>query len=168
MGKKEEKKYIRFVKQIWACLGRLRVRKFSSKFSKKLYNNWVHIVLLALRQRMDKSYREFCDIIGVCTEILDLLGIAKAPHFSTLQKVAKRLRISFLEKVMAGFILFTMTVYVRLGIDSTGLQPTRASAHYVQVLKKDKKSRRKVKNHIKLTTLIDLDKQLIISQKIRR
>lgn len=69
---------------------------------------------------------------------------------------------------MPGFIFFTMAVHVRLGIDSTGLQPTRASAHYVQVLKKDKKSRRRVKKYIKLTTLVELGKQIIISQKIRR
>jgi len=117
---------------------------------------------------MDKSYREFCDIIDVCTEILSLLGIKKAPHFTTLQKAAKRLRASFLEKVMSGFILFSMAIYVRTGIDATGLQPTRASTHYTTVLKKNKKSRRKIKRYIKLSTYVDLDKQVIISQKIRR
>jgi hypothetical protein len=117
---------------------------------------------------MDKSYREFCDIIDVCTEILDLLCISKAPHFTTLQKSAKRLRANFLEKIMAGFILFTMTINVRTGIDATGMQATRASAHYTTVLKKSKKSRWKIKRYIKLTTYVDLDKQIIISQKIRR
>jgi len=168
MNRKKEKKYIKFVKQIISCLKRLRVRKYSSKYSKKTFSNWIHIVLLALRQRMDKSYREFYDIIDVCTEILNLLAIKNAPHFTTLQKAAKRLQAKFLEKIIAGFLLFTMIVNVRTGIDATGLQPTRASAHYTTVLKKNKKSRRKIKNHIKLTTYVDLDKQLIISQKIRR
>jgi hypothetical protein len=165
---KKEKKYIKFVKQILDCLKKLRVRKFSSKFSKKTFNNWIHIVLLALRQRIDKSYRDFCDIIDVCTEILHLIGIDKVPHYTTLQKAAKRFNARFLEKMIAGFILFTMTINVRTGIDATGLQPTRASAYYTTVLKKNKKSRRKIKRHIKLTTYVDLDKQLIISQKIRR
>ena len=168
MNKKKEKKYIKLVKQLASCLKRLKVRKHNSKYSKKTFNNWIHIILLALRQRMDKSYREFCDIIDVCTEILDLLGINKTPHFTTLQKAAKRLRVNFLEKVMAGFILFTMTINVRTGIDATGLQATRASAHYTTVLKKNKKARRKIKRYIKLTTYVDLGKQLIISQKIRR
>ena len=137
--KKKEKEYIKLVKQITSCLKRLRVRKYSSKFSKKIFNNWVHIVLLALRQRMDKSYREFCDILDVCTEILSILNIEKAPHFTTLQRAAKRLKANFLEKVVAGFLLFTMTINVRTGIDATGLQPTRASAHYTTVLKKNKK-----------------------------
>ena len=168
MNKRREKKYIRFVKQILKNLENLRVRKYSSKYSKKIFNNWIHIVLLALRQRMDKSYREFTDILEVCTEILNLLGINKAPHFTTLQKATKRLRVSFLERIMNGFILLTMTVCVRTGIDSTGFQLTRASAHYTKVLKKDKKKLRRIKKYLKLTTFIDLDKQLIISQKIRR
>ena len=168
MNKKKEKKYIKLVKQIISCLKKLGVRRFNSKFSKKTFNNWTHIVLLALRQRIDKSYREFCDIIDVCTEILNLLGISKVPHFTTLQKAAKRMRANFLERIMSGFILFTMAINVRTGIDSTGLQPTRASAYYTTVLKKNKKGRRKIKKHIKLTTFVDLGKQLIISQKIRR
>ena len=168
MRRKKEKKYIRIVKQILRCLKRLRVRRFNSKFSKRTFNNWVHIVLLALRQRMDKSYREFCEIIDVCTELLDLLGINRAPHFTTLQKAARKLETRFLERVMSGFVLFTMAVHVRTGIDATGLQPTRASAHYTTVLKKNKKSRHKIRNHIKLSTFVDLGSQVIISQKIRR
>ena len=168
MNNKKEKRYIKLVNHLTNCLKRLRVRKYSSKYSKKVFNNWIHIILLALRQRMDKSYREFCDIIDVCTEILYLLGISQAPHFTTLQKAAKRLRASFLEKVMAGFLLFTMTIKVRTGIDATGLQATKASAHYTTVLKKSKKARRKIKKYIKLTTYIDLDKQIIVSQKVRR
>ena len=166
--RKKEKKYIKFVKWILKNLENLKVRKYSHKFSKKMYGNWIHIVLLALRQKMDKSYREFTDILDVCTELMTFLGINKAPHFTTLQKAAKRLRFNLAEKIMSGFILLTMTVYVRTGIDSTGLQPTRASSHYTKIISKDKKKRRKIRNYIKLTIFADLDKQLLISQKIRR
>ena len=168
MKKRKEKKYIKFVKQILRNLKNLRVRKYSSKFSKKIYNNWIHIVLLALRQRIDKSYREFCDILEICTELLNILGIKRAPHFTTLQKATKRLRATFLEKVIGGFILLTMTIHVRTGIDATGFQLTRASAYYTKVLKKNKKARCRIKKHLKLTLFVDLGKQLIISQKIRR
>ncbi|MBI2671654.1 hypothetical protein HYX16_01845 [Candidatus Woesearchaeota archaeon] len=168
MKKRNEKRYIKFVKQILRNLENLRIRKYSHKFSKKMYGNWVHIVLLALRQKIDKSYREFIDILEMCTEILNLLKIKKAPHFTTLQKAASRLRFSFVEKIMSGFILLTMTVNVRTGMDSTGLQPTRASSHYTKVISKDKKKRRKIRKYIKLSLFADLDKQLIISQKIRR
>jgi|SRR3989344_8573890 len=168
INKKKENKYIKFVKSILKNLKNLRIRKYSSKYSKRTYNNYALIVLLALRQQIDKSYREFIEFIQLCTKILELLNIDKVPHFTTLQKAAKRFRISFLEKIMSGFILLTMTLYARIGIDATGLQPTRASSHYTKILKKNKKSRRKIKNYIKLSTLVDLRKKLIISQKIRR
>lgn len=168
MEKRREKKYIKLVKQILKNLEHLRVRRYSHKFSKKMYGNWTHIVLLALRQRMDKSYREFIAILEVCTEILDMLGIAKTPHFTTLQKATQRLRVSFLERIMSGFVFLTMAVQIRTGIDATGFQLTRASAHYTTVLKKNKKARRRIKKYLKLTTFVDLDRQLIISQKIRR
>ena len=166
--KRKEKKYIKFVKQILRNLKNLRIRRYSSKFSKKMYGNWTHIVLLALRQKFDKSYREIEDILDVCTEILELLGIKEAPHFTTLQKSAERLRVSFLEKVMSGFILLTMSLSIRTSIDATGLQLTRASSYYTNVLKKNKKSHRKIKKHMKLSAFVDLDHQLIISSKIRR
>lgn len=168
MKKRKEKKYIKFVERVLKVLAHLRVRRYSHKFSKKMYGNLTHIVLLALRQEFDKSYRDIEDILDVCTEILNLLGIKQAPHFTTLQKAAKRLRVQFLEKVMSGFLLLTMSLSIRTSIDATGFQLTRASSYYINVLKRDKKSRRKIKKHMKLSAFVDLDHQLIISQKIRR
>jgi len=118
--KRKEKKYIKFVKRILKVLKHLRVRKYSHKFSKKTYGNWVHIVLLALRQEFDKSYRDIEAILNVCTEILELIGIKQSPHFTTLQKAAKRLRVQFLEKIMSGFLLLTMRLSIRTSIDATG------------------------------------------------
>src|SRR3989344_1236668 len=166
--KRKEKKYIKFVKQILSNLKNLRIRRYSSKFSKNMYGNWTHIVLLALRQKFDKSYREIEDILDVCTEILKLLGIKEAPHFTTLQKAAKRLSIQFLEKIVSGFIYLTMSLSIRTSIDATGFQLTRASSYYTNVVKKDKKKRRKIKKHMKLSAFVDLDHQLIISSKVRR
>ena len=34
-------------------------------------------ILLALRQHFRKSYRDFCEVIEVCTEILDELGLKR-------------------------------------------------------------------------------------------
>src|SRR3989344_1347289 len=168
MKKRKEKKYIKFVKKILKNLKNLRVGKYSHKFSKKMYGNWTHIALLALKQEFDKSYRNLQDILDVCTEILDLLGIKQSPHITTLQKAAKRFRVNFLEKIMSGFILLTMSLSIRTGIDATGLQLTRASSYYTSVLKRTEKSRSKIKKHMKLSAFVDLDHQLIISQKIRR
>ena len=44
----------------------------------------------------------------------------------------------------------------------------RASVYYTRVLKKDRKKRRKISKHIKLSTVVDLDHQLPIGFKVRR
>ena len=168
MKEKKKKRYIKLCLQIQKCLKRLKVKQYKSRYSKRVYNNWTHIILLALRQRMDKSYREFCDVLDVCTEILSLLGIKQAPHFTTLQKAAKRLKIQVLEKIVSGFVLITMSLSIRTSVDATGFQLTRASSYYTNIVKKDKKKRRRIKRHMKLSAFVDLDHMLIISQKIRR
>ena len=56
--------------------------------------------------------------------------------------------------MVASFVRRTKSERIRTGIDSTGLQPTRASAYYTTVLKKDKKKRRKIKKHIKVSTVL--------------
>ena len=100
--------------------------------------------------------------------ILTLLGIRQAPHWTTLHKAAQRFRGRLIERIVASFVRRTKSLRVRAGIDSTGLQPTRASAYYTTILKRNKKIRRKIRRHIKLSTVVDLDHQLPMSFKIRR
>lgn len=177
--KNKQKRLITFCRKILNCLEKAGVRKFSSRFSKKTYSRPVHVVLLALRQSWDKSYRRFVEQLECSTEILAFLGLEKAPHFTTLQKAAARFGTAILNRIIGGFNQLTRNKNVRLGIDSTGLQPTRASAYYTTVLKRQNKpvngkkkppgpGRRKIRKHIKHTALVDLDKQLIVSQKTRR
>lgn len=180
MGRKnEQKKLIKLCRKILKCLEKARIRRFSSKYSKKTYSRRVHVTLLALRQSWDKSYRRFIEQLECSTEILAFLGLEKVPHFTTLQKAAARFGTAILDRILGGFSLLTRNKKVRLGIDSTGLQPTRASAYYTTVLKRQDKpvkgkngpfgpGRRKIRRHIKHTVLVDLDKQLIVSQKTRR
>jgi len=42
------------------------------------------------KEHFRKSYRDFCEEIEVCTEILDELGLRRVPHWTTLHKFSKR------------------------------------------------------------------------------
>ena len=167
---KEKKKtvYYRFVEQILKALKIAHVRRFPSKHDPKKYGIWAHACLLALKQLEDKTYRFVVDMVDEMQKILDLLRIKHAPHWTTLQKAAQRVRGSLIERLVASFVQRTKSQRVRAGIDSTGLQPTRASSYYTRILKKDRKKRRKIRKHIKLSTVIDLNHQLPMSFKIRR
>lgn len=168
MKDKAKTLYYRFVEQMLKALRIAHVRRFPSKHDPRKYGVWAHVALFALKQLEDKSYRFIVDMVAEMPKVLALLGIAQAPHWTTLQKAAKRLRGNLAAKLVAAFVQRTRSQRIRQGIDSTGLQPSRASSYYTSVLKKDKKKRRKIRKHIKLSTVVDLDHQLPICFKIRR
>lgn len=167
---KEKKKtvYYRFVEQVLNTLRIAHVRRYPHKHDPKKYGVWAHACLLALKELEEKTYRFVVDMIAEMQSILALLGISQSPHWTTLHKAAQRFRGSLIERLVASFVQRTKSQRVRAGIDSTGLQPTRASSYYTTILKKDKKKRRKIKKHIKLSTVVDLDHQLPMCFKIRR
>ena len=144
------------------------VRRYPHKHAPKTYGVWAHACMLALKELENKPYRFIVDMVTEMQNILSLLEIGQAPHWTTLHKAAQRFRGSLIERVIASFVQRTKSQRVRAGIDSTGLQPTRASVYYTTVLKKDRKKRRKIRRHIKLSTVVDLDHQLPMSFKIRR
>ena len=87
---------------------RQHVPLYSSKFSRKDFTLWQHIALHVLMQRVRKSYREFVDDFLTVTErLLDVLGLQKLPHFTTLEKFALRVSGVLLERVIGGFIHLT-------------------------------------------------------------
>ncbi|MEK6874774.1 MAG: transposase [Nanoarchaeota archaeon] len=167
---KEKKKtvYYRFVKQVLKALKIAHVRRYPHKHDPKKYGVWVHVVLFALKQLEDKSYRFIVDMVSEMPGILALFGVAQVPHWTTLHKAVQRLQGNLAAKLVSSFVQSTRSLRIRSGIDSTGLQPSRASAYYTTVLKKDKKKRRKIRKHIKLSTVVDLDHQLPVCFKIRR
>lgn len=160
--------YYRFAEQVLKSLRISNVRRFPQKHDPKKYGVWAHAVLLALKELESKSYRFIVEMVAEMPSILNLLEIYQVPHWTTLHKAAQRLRGGLVEKLIASFVQSTKSQRIRAGIDSTGLQPTRASAYYTTILKRDKKKRKKIRKHIKLSTVVDLNHQLPMCFKVRR
>jgi hypothetical protein len=168
MKKRKKRLLICYAEMLLKQLERAHVRRLGRKHAPKKYNEWAHAVLLSLKQLFDKSYRFVVEQIALMTPLLALLGIADAPHFTTLQKAAARFHGTMIERVVASFVSSTKSQSVRYGIDSTGFQATRCSAYYTTVISKQRKHRRRIRRHIKLSTVVDLDHQLPATFKIRR
>ena len=168
MKEKKRTIYYRFCEQLLNALRIAHVRRFPHKHNPKKYGVLANVVIFALKQLEDKTYRFIVELVGEMQNILALLEIEQAPHWTTVNKAIKKIQGTFIERIVALFVQRTKSQRIRAGIDSTGLQPTRASAYYTTVLKKDKKKRRKIRRHIKLSTVVDLDHQLPICFKIRR
>lgn len=168
MRKKKKRLLIRFAEILLEQLERAQVRRFGRKHAPRKYNEWAHAVLLSFKQLFDKSYRFVVEQLALMTPLLQVLGISEAPHFTTLHKASQRFRGTLIERVVASFVSSTKSQSVRYGIDSTGFQATRCSYYYTAVIKKQKKHRRRIRRHIKLSTVVDLDHQLPTTFKIRR
>jgi hypothetical protein len=168
MKKRAKTIYYRFTEQLLKALRIAHVRRFPHRNNPKKYGVWAHAALFGLKQLEDKPYRLVVEMVAEMPNILALLEISQAPHWTTLHKAVQRFLGSLIERVVAVFVTRTKSESIRAGIDSTGLQPTRASAYYTTVLRKDQKKRRKIRRHIKLSTVIDLDHHLPMCYKIRR
>lgn len=136
--RKEESRYIRMVKSIFKVCQRQRVPQFLSKFSRKDFTLWQHIALIALMQRIRKSYREYVnDYLTTTERLLDVLGLSKIPHFTTVEKFLLRAPGALLESVIGGFIGLTKVRWQLFSPDSSGFSPHHASHYYVLRTKKD-------------------------------
>jgi hypothetical protein len=81
---------------------------YSSRYSRKDFTLWQHIALIALMQRIRKSYREYTyDFLTVADKLLEAIGLSKIPHFTTIEKFMLRIPSMLLERVIGGFILLT-------------------------------------------------------------
>jgi len=154
-------------------LRRARYPLRGSKYANHIYTDHQHVVLLALRQHLRKSYREFCELIEVCTPILDELGLKKVPHWTTLEKFSKRGDTRRLERLLLVFLEEARVRVLYLAVDSTGFSPTSASMYYVRTLERRTgepgrpRRRRPVRHYLKQTMAVETRKQLIVAVKFR-
>jgi hypothetical protein len=136
--RKDESRYIRMVKAIFKVCRRQHVPLYSSKFSRKDFTLWQHIALLALMQRVRKSYREYAnDFLTVATRLVRALGLSRIPHFTSMEKFLLRVPGTLLERVMGGFIGLTGVRKQVFGPDASGFSPHHASHYYVLRTRRD-------------------------------
>ncbi len=136
--KRTESRYIKMVKTIFKVCKRQCIPLYSSKFSRKDYTLWQHIALVALMQRIRKSYREYVnDYLTTTEKLLDVLGLLKIPHFTCIEKFILRVPGTLLERVLGGFIYLTRIRMQVFGPDSSGFSPHHASHYYALRVKKD-------------------------------
>jgi hypothetical protein len=135
---REESRYIRMVRAIFKVCQRQAVPRYSSRFSRKDYTLWQHIALIALMQRVRKSYREYVnDYLTTTERLLDVLGLSKIPHFTTTEEFLLRVPGTLLESVIGGFLGLTRVRWQLFSPDSSGFSPHHASHYYALRTKKD-------------------------------
>ena len=137
----------------------------SSKFSRKDFTQHQLLAIAVLKQKTDEDYRDTVDSIG--SDLMQALGLAKIPHFTTLQKFIKRLSSQVLDALIAVIAILVIGDQLLkgavVGIDSSGYPASYASSYYVKRI--DRELNRKT--YLKGSFIGDLTNQLIVCCKLR-
>lgn len=125
--------------------------------SKKMYNNFVHVFLLVMKERFNVSYRRFVELASEMN-LQRMLCIKRIPHFTTIQKALLRLPKSLLGRLVRSCSKLLSLNKVEAGIDGTGFSNTNPSHYYIKRI-----DGVKVKNFTKSVLIADLNSKLVLN-----
>lgn len=156
-------KFKKFSKIVDDLCQSAQIPKYFRYVQKKTYNNYQHLFLLIAKEHSKNDYRSFVESL-YDSKIPKYIGLKKIPHFTTLQKFAKRLAASVVDKL----VYLTKNLFKKegkiLGADSTGIELDHASAHYCKRINREKP----VKGFVNLNMICDIKNKNIIVTKIRK
>ena len=93
-------RYMRFV-EINLRLSKVsRIPLYSSKFSKKAYNQHQLLILILLKDYLSENYRDTVDLVSLMNEIKQKIYLDSIPHFTTLYKFSQRISLFSFTKLL--------------------------------------------------------------------
>jgi len=172
---------IQISRRIKELCKRAGIKKYSSKFSNRLYDNYQLITLLTLKQKFGSGYEAFIEeeLIEL-PHIVEYLQLKSIPHPDTLNKFALRIKQSVLELVLLQTTARTGIKKLVLGQDGTGFKSKKISHYYIFRIeyfqRKNKKKRkrgrprtkRRRKKYIYVQIMVELRTQMPIAVSISR
>jgi hypothetical protein len=147
---------------------------YSHRCSPKVFTQPQLFACLVLKNFLKTDYRGVVAHLKDCPALVETIGLKRIPHFTTLQKSARRLLKSALAKK-----LLDATVRKQFGrrkrvpkaaIDSTGLECTSASAYFVRRRERVDKPWKTVtyRSFGKLSVICDVDSHFILAFRVGR
>jgi hypothetical protein len=148
-GKAEGKALVR-VTALAMRAARKCMSAYSCPKSKQTFTQPQLMACLILRAYLRTTYRGVIERLEVMPEVREALGLAYLPHFSTLQVFANKKEIPGIVNAMLAAILAEVGVpdEADAAMDSTGLEATSASAHFVS------RAGRKRTKFVKLSAIV--------------
>jgi transposase len=156
------------MREVEIVLRRSAWPEHSNKKSNHVFTQHQLIIMLVLRQRLSKSYREFISWLKVMDGVVRELGMEYLPHFTTLQKFAQRVDQGRLECLMAMIAKRHSHGDATVAVDSTGFSCGYASQYFIHTIsvkrsEGDRMIDRAVTRHVKQQAVIDVDNQMILA-----
>ncbi|MFW6173566.1 MAG: transposase [Elusimicrobiota bacterium] len=172
---------IRICKRIKELCKRAGIKKYSSKYSNKIFDNYQHIILEVLKEKFGCGDKTFInEELVELPHIVQHLKLKTIPHPDTLRKFRKRIKQSVLELVLLQTTARTGIKKLVLGQDGTGFKSKKISHYYVfriEYLQRTKKkklkkgrprTKRRKKKYIYVQIMVELRTQMPIAVQISR
>ena len=128
--KKLLNKLLRFTDSLIRTCRRARIPCFSCKKSKKTYKQYQHIALLGIMKYTRSTYRTVIELIELMPKVLNVVGLERIPHFTTLQKFLQRFERRFFDRLLSRSIDLFNVGRCMLAIDMTGFSSPYMSRYY--------------------------------------
>jgi transposase len=147
-----------FYKAIEKVFNEVRIPFHFSKYSNKIYTNFVHVYLLVLKERYQASYRRLIKLADDL-HIKQMLGIQKLPHPTTLQKFLSKIDKTLLEKLIRASHKLMTSLKMLTAIDSTGFSNVNPSYYYLHRCS----LKTPTKNFIQTSLVVDTKTKLVLN-----
>ena len=122
-----------------------------------------HVMLLVLRAKERKPYRDFVAWLEVSDSVVEAVGLSRIPHYTTLQKAADRLPPGLLERLVGVVGRLLVRDGYTAGIDGTGFSLDFSSRYYCKRIgRKDKHE-----SYLKASIAGDMRSQAILACRLR-
>jgi hypothetical protein len=136
---------------------------YGSRFSRKDFTLHQHVILLVLRSVERKPYRDFVAWLEVSETVVEVLGLSKIPHYTTLQKAADRLPPGLLERLVGLVGRLLVEDDYTAAVDGTGFSLDFSSRYYCERIgRKDRHA-----SYLKASLAGDMKSQAILACRLR-
>jgi hypothetical protein len=140
------------------------------RFSPKLYTRPQLLACLAVKCRLKLDYRGIATLLAEWKELREVIGLRFVPHFTTLQKNARRLLdTGVTQSLVTATVRLAMgrrRLVGRVAADSTGLSSSQASSYFVRRRSRSGLSQDVTyKKHGKLGVICDCQSHLILAAR---
>ena len=154
---KEYSDYLKFIDSALELAK--KIPRYFSKFSNKIYCNHQKFAIYVLMQKFKTTTRGIVSILRASSDMRLYLGLNRVPVHSTIVRFVKKINRTL-------HTILEVRQAINVAVDSTGFELEQKSYYYRTIWNSDR--RQKAKKFMKISIIVDLDKQLILRYKVRK
>lgn len=153
---KKENKYKKLIQRVKSGVRAARIPRSFSKKRNNVFSNEQHIVIQVLMQLERKRLRDMPDFLVL---LQDELHLARAIHFTTINKFALRVKQTYLEAIIAGMVRSNEASLV--AIDGTGFTLHYRSPYFCTIAGE-------INQFMQTNVAAEVRRRLILAVRLRR